>query len=107
MALAGISVGPDAVALRGWCAFSEASNADLSWSWAWCCEMAVPQSCQATNSNMIAPRLRIQVKTVAHAGMVSPGEAPRRHSITVGVARSNRGNLKLLVRGGFDDRGRS
>src|SRR5580692_3319479 len=28
--------------------------------------MAVPQSCQTTNRMMMAPRFRIQVKTVAH-----------------------------------------
>ena len=46
--LAGISDGPDAIALGGWCARSWASNAVLSWLWAWCCEMAVPQSCHTT-----------------------------------------------------------
>ena len=57
------------------CCACSASNSDLSWLWAWCWEMDVPHSCHTTKSKMMAPTLRVQVKTWNHGdctGVVGP-----------------------------------
>ena len=103
--LAGTRVGPDVVTLGGWCARSEASKAAWSWFWAWCCEMAVPQSCQTTNSTMTTPTLRIQVKTVTHPEFAARG-ALGNHSVVVEFAQVQPGDQQLLRRGRHGGAGR-